>query len=485
MTILAIDQGTTGTTTVVINGSGQVVVKAYQEFTQHYPQPGWVEHDPNQIWDTVVDTINRALDQSPGQSPEQSPEPIKAIGITNQRETTILWNRKTGEPIYAAIVWQCRRTAQLCEQYRTSAEMIKRKTGLPLDAYFSATKIKWLIDHLQLRPDDDICFGTIDSWLIWKLTGGQVHATDITNASRTLLFNIDTRQWDEELCALFGVPMSWLPKVLPSIGSFGVVSAVDRISGVTIAAVAGDQQSSLFGQKCWFAGQTKNTYGTGAFMVMNTGGKRIDSAHGLITTLAVGPDGQACYALEGSVFVAGAAIQWLRDELRVLEHAADSEAIALSVPDSAGVYFVPAFVGLGAPYWDMDVRGGIVGLTRGSGRAHIVRAALEAMAYQSLDVLNAMQEDAGEPITALAVDGGATANNFLMQFQADIMGRPILRPKNIESTSLGVALMALRFLGVNVTEESGEGRTFSPQMELDTRTNLIAGWRHAVSQIRS
>jgi glycerol kinase len=357
--------------------------------------------------------------------------------------------------------------------------MIRQKTGLPLDAYFSATKVKWLIEHLNLRAQEDLCFGTIDSWLIWNLTQGRVHATDITNASRTLLFNIDTKQWDKELCDLFGIPLAWLPEVKPSISDFGVVSAVGELSGVPIKAVAGDQQAALYGQRCWTAGQVKNTYGTGAFMVMNTGEQRINSSHGLVTTLGVGRDGEVCYALEGSVFVAGAAIQWLRDDLAVLEKASDSEAIALSVPDSGGVYFVPAFTGLGAPYWNMAARGGILGLTRGSKRAHIVRAALEAMAYQSYDVLAAMQADSGMTVEKLAVDGGATSNNFLMQFQADILQRPVLRPHNIESTSLGVAMMAGGYQKMTVED----GTVFRPNMPEMERQRLIEGWHYAVSQI--
>jgi len=417
--ILAIDQGTTGSTVLLIDHEGRLAGKAYSEFTQHYPQPGWVEHDANEIWritEALIEQITRPLTAGA----------VVAVGITNQRETTVVWDRQTGEPIHRAIVWQCRRTADRCNELREAghAELFRNKTGLVLDAYFSGTKIAWILDQVEgaraRAEKGELAFGTIDSWLIWKLTGGAAHVTDYTNASRTLLYNIFERKWDDTLLETLRVPAQVLPEVRPSSGKL----ATTRILGqpVPISGVAGDQQSALFGQLCHAPGQIKNTYGTGCFMLMPTAGETL-SQSGLLTTLAVSAEGQPTYALEGSVFIAGAAIQWLRDELGLIKDAPESEPIAAALEDSQGVYLVPAFTGLGAPYWDMDARGAIVGLTRGSGRAQIVRAALESIAYQSRDLAEAFASDAGAALDVLRVDGGACANNFLMQFQADI-GRP-------------------------------------------------------------
>jgi len=479
MAILAIDQGTTGTTTILYNQEGQLIAKAAREFTQIYPREGWVEHDPEEIWKSVVDGVREL---KAGYA-----HPIKAIGITNQRETTIVWDRQTGKPVYNAIVWQCRRTSRLCSRYDAEQERITAKTGLPLDAYFSATKIRWILEHCSGLNPDNLLFGTVDSWLIWKLTGGKVHATDYTNASRTLLFNIREKKWDTWLLDLFAVPCSMLPEVRNSMDDFGRVTALEELNDVPIAAVAGDQQAALFGQCCFEPSSIKNTYGTGCFMVMNTGDTFIQSHNGLLTTLAINAAGRSCYALEGSVFIGGAVIQWLRDELKLMEHAADSEAMAREVPTNAGVYIVPAFVGLGAPHWQMEARGTIVGLTRGANRNHIVRAALESIAYQTCDVLKAMAADTGILPTSLMVDGGAVSNSFLMQFQADIMNVPILKPANIESTSLGIAYLA--GLQTGVWHSSQEllalhkvETTYTPAMEQETREKLLQGWHKALRQ---
>ena len=480
MYILAIDQGTTGTTTVLYDHNGRPAGKTYREFAQHYPKPGWVEHDPEEIWDSVVATVSDLCRSTPGR--------IAAIGIANQRETTILWNRRTGKPIHNAVVWQCRRTAGMCDDLRAREEMVRLRTGLPLDAYFSGTKIKWILDHVEdCPPVEDIAFGTIDAWLVWKLTGGSVHATDYTNASRTLLFNIERKQWDAELCDLFGVPTCILPEVRCSVGDYGTVSTIDALRGVPIAGVAGDQQAALFGQCGFGAGGAKSTYGTGCFLLMNTGEELVHSRQGLITTVAVGSDGKPCYALEGSVFIAGAAVQWLRDGLRIIEHAADSEAAALSLSGNDGVYCVPAFVGLGAPHWDPEVRGVLTGLTRGTTRAHIIRAVLESMAYQSYDVLAAREAETECSIGELDVDGGAIANDFLAQFQADILGRRVVRPVVIESTSLGVAYLAGLEIGVWQDESDLRRlkeveRVFEPGMDEDVRERLLAGWNRALRQ---
>ncbi|MCX6178486.1 MAG: glycerol kinase GlpK [Chlorobiales bacterium] len=479
MAILAIDQGTTGTTSILYDPEGQVIAKAYQEFTQIYPQEGWVEHDPEEIWQTVVDGV-RELKVGYDQT-------ITTIGITNQRETTIVWDRLTGKPIYNAIVWQCKRTSELCHRYEAQQECITAKTGLPLNAYFSATKIRWILDHRSTLNVDNLLFGTVDSWLVWKLTGGRVHATDFTNASRTLLFNIKDKQWDKELLALFEIPTSLLPAVRNSMDDFGRVTALEELEGVPIAAVAGDQQAALFGQCCFEPSSIKNTYGTGCFMIMNTGDTFIQSHNGLLTTLAINAAGRPCYALEGSVFIGGAVIQWLRDELKLIQRAGESEVMAREVSTNAGVYIVPAFTGLGAPHWQMEVRGSIVGLTRGANRNHIVRAALESIAYQSYDVFRAMVADTGIFPKALMVDGGAVSNEFLMQFQADILDVPILKPANIESTSLGVAYLAGLQTGIWHSSEEllalhKVQSTYTPAMEPKTREKLLTGWQKALRQ---
>ncbi len=478
MYILAIDQGTTGTTAILCDAGGQPVARAYREFKQIYPQPGWVEHDPLEIWQTVLETVSELLAARPG--------PITAVGLTNQRETTILWDAATGQPIYNAIVWQCRRTAAICDRLRPNEALFKQKTGLPLDPYFSGTKIKWLLDRAGTTRPERLLFGTVDTWLIWKLTGGRTHATDYTNASRTLLFNIHTKKWDAELCNLLEIPIDILPEVKNSAADYGVVESLPGLAGVPILGVAGDQQAALFGQTCFAPGQIKNTYGTGCFAVLNTGQQAIASTNGLITTLAIDENGRPCYALEGSVFIAGAAIQWLRDELGLLRHAGESEAAALAVPDNGGVYLVPAFVGLGAPYWDAQARGLITGLTRGANRNHLIRAALEAMAFQTYDVLAAMERETGIVIPALAVDGGATANNFLLQFQADILNKPVLRPACIESTSIGAAYLAGLQAGVwrggDMLNLKAIERRFDPAMPNARRQELLAGWHHALRQ---
>jgi len=478
--VLCIDQGTTGSRAVLYDSTGTAFRIAYREFTQIFPQPSWVEHDPSEIWETVLSTIGEVLNGFDGT--------IVAIGITNQRETTILWDKTTGRPLHNAIVWQCRRTAGLCEKYRPHQDMIREKTGLPLDAYFSATKIRWLLDTLKPSNTDNIAFGTIDSWLVWNLTGGKRHVTDVTNASRTLLYNIHTRDWDDELLALFDIPRQMLPEVLESAADFGDVTKIGALTGVPVHGVAGDQQSALFGQGCFTPGTTKNTYGTGCFMVMNTGNDPI-SDQSLVTTLAVSGDGSPCYALEGSIFIAGAAVQWLRDELGIIQSAAETESIARSIPDNGGVYLVPAFSGLGAPYWDMEARGIITGLTRGTGKAHIVRAALESMALQTLDVLDAMERASNKRIERLMVDGGAVANDFLMQFQADIIDRPVVRPVSKESTALGAAMIA--GLGAGFWHSSAElaglngvEKIFYPAMDDDQRERIVSGWRTAVEQAR-
>ena len=479
MHVLAIDQGTTGTTTALYDTEGRLVAKAYREFPQIYPRPGWVEHDANAIWDTLVATVREVLDQASVS--------VAAVGITNQRETTVLWRRSTGEPIHNAIVWQCRRTAGLCEGLAEHAEVFRARTGLPLDAYFSGTKIKWLLDHAVECPVDDLLFGTIDTWLIWKLTGGKQHATDYTNASRTLLFDIHRRTWDAELCGLLDIPVSILPDVRTSVGDYGVVEAVPELAGVPICGVAGDQQAALFGHACFSRGQIKNTYGTGCFLIINTGGEPIESHRGLITTLAVDGRGEPCYALEGSVFIGGAVIQWLRDGLGVLACAADSEQAAVSVRDTGGVYLVPAFAGLGAPHWDMHARGTIVGLTSATKRVHLIRAALESMAYQTRDVFVSMEAETGLCAERLAVDGGASANDFLMQFQADLLDRPVVRPATVETTSLGAAYLAGLRAGVwanagEISELTAYEREFRPQIDPGWRGELLRGWEKALRQ---
>jgi len=434
MYILAIDQGTTGTTIAIYNRNGIRVKKTYRTFTQIYPKPGWVEHDPEEIWQTVVEGCAEIINNFNGK--------IAAVAITNQRETTLLWDKKTGKPVYHAIVWQCRRTAQICSELKSHENAIRQRTGLPLDPYFSGTKLKWLLENISGYRQEKLLFGTIDTWLIWKLTGGKIHATDHTNASRTLLFNIHNLAWDSDLLELLTIPAHILPEIKNPADNFGLVSTIPGLAGIPIYAVAGDQQAALFGHQCFYPGEVKNTYGTGCFLVMNTGQEPVVSHNGLLTTIAINESCIPCYALEGSIFIAGAVIQWLRDEVQMITSAAESESAATAVTDNGGVYLVPAFVGLGAPHWDADARGTIVGLTRGANRNHIVRAALESMAYQSADVLAIMERESGLQISGLKVDGGATANNFLMQFQADILGIPVIRPEMAEITSLGVAFLA-------------------------------------------
>lgn len=490
--ILAVDQGTTGTTVLILNRKGRVVGQAYAELPQHYPQPGWVEHRPQDILNGTYKVMGSAL-----RNARVSSKRIKAIGITNQRETVILWDRKTGKPVANAIVWQCRRTAPMCESLkrRGKTPLIQRTTGLVLDAYFSGTKIRWLLDHVRgLRKRakrGEIAFGTVDSWLLWNLTAGRVHATDETNASRTLLYNIRTRCWDPVLLKLFGVPKALLPKVAPSSGVFGYTAGTGVLpSGIPIAGIAGDQQASMVGHGCLQPGSAKNTYGTGCFLLLHTGTRRVLSKNGLITTAIYGSGKQATYALEGSVFIAGAAVQWLRDELKVIKNAAETEKIARSLPDTGGVYVVPAFVGLGAPYWDMGARGAVIGLTRGSNRAVLIRATLESLAYQTRDVMEAMERDSGVRLRELRVDGGAAQNNWLMQFQADLLGIPVRRPVMVANTGKGAALLAGMAIGwwtpQEVSRMTGRGgRLFKPRMREAQRSRLYSGWQEAVSRVRS
>jgi len=441
--ILAIDQGTTGTRAVVYDCDGKQVASAYEELHQYYPKPGWVEHDPVEILTTVKNTIHTVLEKIPSES-------IAAIGITNQRETTVLWDRETGQPVHNAIVWQCRRTADRCTALKESEALkilVRQRAGLPIDAYFSATKLEWLLQNvpgaLQKAKEGRLAFGTPDSWVLWMLTGGAVYATDFTNASRTMLFNIETRSWDEDLLEMFGIPSAVLPEVKKSSGVFGETAETGLLpAGIPISGIAGDQQAALFGQACFDPGSIKNTYGTGCFVLMNAGAKRPVSKYGLVTTLACDGSGGPVFALEGSIFIAGAAVQWLRDGLKILNSASESEVMARKVNDTAGVYFVPAFVGLGAPYWDPDARGSIYGITRGTTQNHIVRAALESMCYQTKDVLESMLKDTGLQVQTLKVDGGAAKNDFLCQFQADVLGIDVIRPRCIESTSLGAAYLA-------------------------------------------
>ncbi|MCD6205899.1 MAG: glycerol kinase GlpK [Candidatus Marinimicrobia bacterium] len=479
MYILAIDQGTTGTRAILFDKAGQIVDSRYKEFAQFYPKPGWVEHDPMEIWQTVVDTVTELCDAHAGE--------VSALGITNQRETTVIWDKTTGKPVYNAIVWQCRRTTKMCQELSRYGDLFKSTTGLPIDAYFSGTKIRWILDHIRDTSIDNLLFGTIDTWLIWNLTNGKIHATDYTNASRTLLYNIVDRKWDEECAEILGVPMSLLPEVRNSMDDYGTVESIECLKDVPICGVAGDQQAALFGQGCVEAGSVKNTYGTGCFAMLNIGETFRLSEKGLLTTLAIDKQGKPCYAFEGSIFIAGAVIQWLRDELQMIENAADSETAALKVPDNNGVYIVPAFVGLGAPHWDMDARGIITGLTRGTNRNHIIRAALESIAYQSSDVLSLMEKESGIQMREMVVDGGAVVNDFLMQFQADILNRPVLRPMVIESTSLGAAYLA--GLQAKFWPDIDEllklkkiDRQFNPEMKASKRINYINGWQQALRQ---
>ena len=485
--VLALDQGTTSSRAILYDHSGTPVASAQKEFRQQFPRPGWVEHDANEIWASQYEVMLAAIAKAGAR-----PEEIAAIGITNQRETTVVWDRATGRPIANAIVWQDRRTAGLCDELKAAgkAELMQQKTGLVLDAYFSGTKLKWLLDNVpgaRTRAENgELCFGTIDTWLIWNLTGGKTHATDPSNASRTLLFNIHTNSWDDELLALLNIPRAVLPEVRPSSGAFGE-TVIDGVA-VPIAGDAGDQQAALFGQGCHSPGMAKNTYGTGCFLLLNTGGVAVASTNKLLTTTAWQLDaGQPQYALEGSVFIGGAVVQWLRDGLRAIKTAADVEALAAEVPDSGGVYLVPAFAGLGAPHWDPYARGAMFGLTRGSGITHIARAALESIAFQSADVLTAMEKDAGLKLTELRVDGGATANNLLMQIQADLLGVPVVRPKVLETTALGAAYLA--GLAVGFWQDAGDiqrnwqvDRVFEPTLSRDRAGQMMAGWAKAVAR---
>ncbi|MBI4607905.1 MAG: glycerol kinase GlpK [Candidatus Rokubacteria bacterium] len=489
--VLALDQGTTGSTALVVDAEGQVRGRGYAELPQYFPEPGWVEHDPEEIWATTEAAGRQALSAAGITGAE-----VAAIGITNQRETTILWDRRSGRPVHRAIVWQCRRTAPLCERLRADGlePMVRERTGLVLDAYFSGTKIRWLLDRVpdarQAAERGQLAFGTVDSWLIWKLSGHRVHATDPSNASRTLCFDIHRLAWDPELAAPLGLPPSIFPEVRPSAGPAGETTNLGWLpAGIPLAGIAGDQQAALFGQTCFEPGMAKNTYGTGCFALLNTGTVPVPSTRGLLTTVAWQLDGETTYALEGSVFIAGAALQWLRDGLAVISQAAESQKLAESVEDTGGVYFVPAFVGLGAPYWDMYARGTIVGLTRGTGRAHLVRAALEAIAYQSRDVLDTMAGEFGVPLTSLRVDGGAAANDFLCQFQADILGVEVLRPAITETTGLGAAYLA--GLGVGFWPSAAAlaklwrlDRRFESRMNDARRHAVWDGWRRAVERAR-
>jgi glycerol kinase len=490
--ILAIDQGTTGSTVMVFDERGRVRSRAYSEFRQHYPKPAWVEHDAEEIWKVTLGLLAKAL-----ASAKVKPAQLAGIGITNQRETAVVWDRRTGKPIHRAIVWQDRRTAPVCDKLRKAGaeKEVRRKTGLVLDPYFSGTKVAWILDNVRgartRAEKGELAFGTIDSWLIWKLTGGAVHATDYTNASRTMLFNIRTLRWDDGLCRLLRVPAAMLPEVRASAGVFGHTEpGILGRTSIAISGVAGDQQSALFGQACTSPGMVKNTYGTGCFLVMYSGEKPIESRHGLLTTLCCRADGGPAYALEGSVFIAGAAVQWLRDGLGIIQKAADSEASAKRVDSTLGTYVVPAFAGLGAPYWDAGARGAVVGLTRGVTADHLVRATLESLAYQTRDVVDAMAADSKKKLRVLRVDGGACANDFLMQFQADVLGVAVDRPTVIETTAAGAAYLAGVGSGLWKSARDLEAvrkvdRVFKPKMKASERESLYAGWKKAVARVRS
>ncbi len=490
MYVLALDQGTTSSRAILFDVAGNAVASQAHEFKQHYPQPGWVEHDPIEIWDSQLRAARGALARAQVRADE-----VVALGITNQRETTVVWERATGRPIYPAIVWQSRQTLELCDDLKRRGlePVVRERTGLVVDAYFSATKLAWILSRVdgarEAARRGELAFGTIDTWLIHKLTGGKVHATDYSNASRTMLYDIGRLRWDAELCEALDIPMQVLPEVRDSSGAFGTTEPELLGAALPIGGVAGDQQAALFGQTCFEEGSTKNTYGTGCFMLMNTGANLRRSASGLISTIAWGIGGKVEYALEGAVFVAGAAVQWLRDELGILHSAAESEALARSVPDTGGVYVVPAFTGLGAPYWDPLARGTIVGLTRGTNRAHLVRATLEAIAFESTDLLRCFERDTGVRTHQLQVDGGATANDFLMQFQADVMGAPVRRPKVLETTALGAAYLAGLSSGFwkdrrQIAKNWQEDRTFEPAISEAKREELYSGWLRAVERSR-
>ena len=480
--IMALDAGTTSNRCILFDHSGKICSVAQKEFTQIFPKPGWVEHDANEIWSTMIGVVAEAMAKV-----KCAESDIAAMGITNQRETTIVWDKETGEPICNAIVWQCRRTSEYCDELKAKGlvEKIRSKTGLVIDAYFSATKLKWILDNVEgareKAEQGKLLFGTVETWFIWKLTNGKVHVTDYSNASRTMMFNINTLQWDDEILSELNIPKSMLPEAKPSSCIYGYTSS----GNTPIAGASGDQQSALFGQTCFNAGEAKNTYGTGAFLLLNTGDRPVFSKNGLVTTIAWGLDGKVNYALEGSVFVAGAAIQWLRDEMRLIDSAADSEYMAGKVEDTNGCYVVPAFTGLGAPHWDQYARGTIVGLTRGVNKCHIIRATLESLAYQVNDILQAMQADSGIKLAALKVDGGASSNNFLMQFQSDVCNSPVERPECVETTAIGAAYLAGLAVGFwkdknDVIANSKIERTFVPAMDDEKRNALIKGWNKAV-----
>nr|WP_320025105.1 glycerol kinase GlpK [uncultured Acetobacterium sp.] len=482
--ILSLDAGTTSSRAILFNHDSEIVSVAQKEFTQIYPKAGWVEHDAMEIWATQSGVVTEAMSKIGATA-----EDIAAIGITNQRETTVVWDRKTGEPIYNAIVWQCRRTAAFCDELKARGleDYVRENTGLVIDAYFSGTKINWILNNVpgarERAEKGELAFGTVDTWLIWKLTDGKVHVTDYSNASRTMAFNIKTLKWDEKMLKELDIPASMLPEVRPSSAVYGTTALYG--TEIPIAGAAGDQQAALFGQACFDPGMAKNTYGTGCFMLMNTGDKPVKSNSGLITTIAWGLDGEVDYALEGSIFVAGAAIQWLRDEMRLVDSSPDSEFYCNKVADTNGVYMVPAFVGLGAPHWDMYARGAILGLTRGANKAHLIRATVESLAYQTKDVLDAMEKDSNIKLAALKVDGGACANDFLMQFQADILGVPVDRPSIVETTAMGAAYLAglaVKFWDgkADVTAAWKLDRSFNPAMDADVRAKLYAGWLKAV-----
>ncbi|MDR1135249.1 MAG: glycerol kinase GlpK [Clostridiales Family XIII bacterium] len=487
---MALDQGTTSCRCIIFRVSGRVVSSAQKEFEQIYPKPGWVEHDPLVIWSTQMGVAQEAMLKA-----SLSYRDIAAIGVTNQRETTVVWNRKTGEPVYNAIVWQCRRTADYADELikRGMTDFFKERTGLLIDAYFSATKIKWILDNAPgaraLAAKGELAFGTVETWLIWNMTRGRLHISDYTNASRTMLFNIHRLEWDEDILRELDIPAGMLPTPVPSSGVFGATDSDVFGGSIPICGAAGDQQSALFGHACFADGEAKNTYGTGCFLLMNTGETPVDSTSGLLTTIAWGLGGRVNYALEGSVFVAGAAVQWLRDEMKLIENSADSEEIALSVKSTEGVYLVPAFVGLGAPYWDQRARGIITGITRGSNRKHIVRAALESIAYQTHDLISAMEKDSGISIKSLKVDGGASVNKFLMQFQSDITGVMVRRPACVETTALGAAYLAGLAVGywpdtAAILKNWRLDAEFSPGMDGEQRTELLKGWEMAVAASR-
>ncbi|WP_394202309.1 glycerol kinase GlpK [Shewanella waksmanii] len=487
--VIALDQGTTSSRAIVFDHDANIVAVSQREFSQIYPKAGWVEHDPMEIWSSQSSTMIEALARAGIRSDE-----VAAIGITNQRETTVVWDKRTGKPICNAIVWQCRRSQPICETLKQQgwADYVSENTGLVLDPYFSGTKLRWILENVEGAREKaqagELLFGTVDTWLVWKLTEGQVHVTDPTNASRTMLYNIHTHQWDQKLLDALDIPASMLPKVAPSCGIYGRTRIAGEGGEIPIAGIAGDQQASLFGQLCIDEGMAKNTYGTGCFLLMNTGEQAVRSKQGLLTTVAIGADGGINYALEGAVFMGGATIQWLRDELGLIRDAQDTEYFAEKVADTNGVYLVPAFVGLGAPYWDPNARGALVGLTRGANRNHIIRAALEAIAYQSRDLLDAMSKDSGVELKQIKVDGGAVANDFLMQFQADITDVEVLRPTVTETTAVGAAFLAGLAVGfwqstAELKRKAGIDKSFTPKMDAPTRDDLYAGWQRAVNNV--